>query len=144
MVFERHRRDGMFGEHLHYYSIPGGGINDGETPEHAVIRELNEEMLIDIAPQQLVIHQLDFLTQREHFYYLARIIAGTPTFNLQSEEAKHPSVKGKNAYTVAWVELDDPLLAYHESYGQAARQIKAWLHKSDFPTEAVDMTVKSR
>lgn len=26
-----------------FYSIPGGGIEEGETPEHAAIRELSEE-----------------------------------------------------------------------------------------------------
>ena len=144
LVFERNRRDGIFGKKHHYYSIPGGGIEDGETPEHAVMRELNEEMMIDIAPQQLVIHQLDELDQREHFYYLARIISGIPTFNVESEEAENPTLGGKHAFSIAWVELDDPLLAYHEAYGQAARQVKAWLRKNDFPAEAVDMTVKSR
>ena len=144
LVFERNRRNGMFGKPHHYYSIPGGGIEVGETPEQAVVRELSEEMLIDIAPQQLIIHQLDEADQRENFYYLARIISGTPTFNVNSEEASNPALKGKDAFLIAWVELGDPLLAYHESYGQVARQVKAWLDSSDFPTEAVDMTVKSR
>jgi len=30
-----------------FYSIPGGGIEDGETPEEAVIRELKEECGLD-------------------------------------------------------------------------------------------------
>lgn len=144
LVFERNRRYGMFGKVHHYYSIPGGGIEEGETPEQAVVRELREEMLIDIAPQQLIIHQIAIEDQREHFYFLARIISGTPTFNMDSPEAANASLRGKDAFTIAWVELDDPLLAYHESYGQAARHVKEWLAKGDFPSEAVDMTVKSR
>lgn len=30
-----------------FYSIPGGGIEDGETPEHAAVRELKEECGLD-------------------------------------------------------------------------------------------------
>lgn len=144
LVFERTRQRGIFGRLDHYYSIPGGGIEGSETPEQAVVREMYEEMLIDIAPQQLVIHQIDAGKRREHFYFLARIIAGTPTFNLQSEEAQTKPLFKKSSYEIAWVELDDPLLAYYKAYGQAARQIKLWLDKRDFPAGTVDMYVKNR
>lgn len=37
----------IFCEGKSFYSIPGGGIEDGETPEDAAIRELKEECGLD-------------------------------------------------------------------------------------------------
>ena len=33
-----------------YYTLPGGGINEGETIENCVIREVKEEFGIDVEP----------------------------------------------------------------------------------------------
>ncbi len=30
-----------------FYNLPGGGVEDGETPEEAALRELKEEVLVD-------------------------------------------------------------------------------------------------
>jgi len=38
----QHKHDG-----LEYFCLPGGGIEDGETPEAAAARELKEECLVD-------------------------------------------------------------------------------------------------
>lgn len=36
------------GRHFGYWEFPGGKIEPGETPESAIIREINEELNIDI------------------------------------------------------------------------------------------------
>lgn len=144
LVFERERQNGPFQKTHHYYSIPGGGMEPDETPEQAVVRELHEEMLVNIAVDRYLGHQVDEPDQREHFYFLAHIISGTPIFNPSSEEAMGWSLLGKNTYKVAWVELDDQLLSYNEVYGQAARQIKEWRDNDNFPTQPVDMRRKNR
>lgn len=144
LVFARQRQTHILGKVLRYYSIPGGGMESGETPEQTVVRELYEEMLIDIEPLSLIAHQIDEDGQREQFYYLARIVSGTPRFNEQSEEATRRLPMRKSTYEIMWAELDDPKLQYYAAYGQIADQMKIWLENDTFPAEPVDMHVKSR
>src|SRR5512142_628749 len=47
-LIERHRAG------LEYYVFPGGGVDEGETPEHAAVREAMEELGIDVAIQQKI------------------------------------------------------------------------------------------
>jgi len=47
-LIERHRAG------LDYLVFPGGGVDEGETPEQAAIREAMEELGIDIILKQKV------------------------------------------------------------------------------------------
>ena len=101
LVFERWRRDSS-GENLHYYSIPGGGIEAGETPELAVKRELMEEMGVVIAIDKLLFRQTT--KTRQQYYFACTITSGTPIFQSDSPEAL--SLKDNNTYLATWVSLD--------------------------------------
>jgi len=65
-LIERHRAG------LDYYVFPGGGVDEGESPEQAAIREAMEELGVEVAIQQkvAVIHlgqksrQVYFLVQQ--------------------------------------------------------------------------------
>lgn len=41
ILMVKHRQNG-----IEYFCLPGGGIEDGQTPENAAVRELNEECLV--------------------------------------------------------------------------------------------------
>lgn len=99
LLFYRKRRD-RDGNWIEYYSIPGGEIDKGETPEKAVIRELREEMGVGIENLGLVARSRDHWF--EHNVFSARIVEGKPHFVADSEEALRYS-NDSNIYEVVWV-----------------------------------------
>ena len=57
-----------------YYVFPGGGIEEGETPEEAAVREVKEELGIDIEIERLLT-TLTF-NNRLQYYFCANYIKG--------------------------------------------------------------------
>ena len=58
-----------------YYLFPGGGIDPGETPEHAATREAREELGLDVEIVRLVARAT--FDGNEQLYFLARAKSGT-------------------------------------------------------------------
>jgi 8-oxo-dGTP diphosphatase len=78
-----------------FYTLPGGGVELGETLEQAVIREIREETALDIEPVGLVgfrqaIARDDAGRVERHFVILpfaARFIGGAISLNEELAEA---------------------------------------------------------
>ncbi len=102
LAFYRRKQNRETGNWIEYFSIPGGEIDEGETPEQAVIRELKEEMGVTIEPIRLVAH--DGSNGFEHYVFSARIISGEPVFMSDSQEAVDYQNKF-NTYQVVWVHV---------------------------------------
>lgn len=94
------RRKYCQGKWKEYYVIPGGGKEEGETLEENVIRELKEEMNINIKV-------LSYLGKseredREDNYFLCEILSGTP--HLGGEELER--MTKENYYEPRYIEID--------------------------------------
>ena len=110
LLMERWRGD------LHYFSIPGGGIEAGEDAETAAVRELKEETGVDIALERKVYVMKD--GPIEHHIFLARWISGEPHLPPESEEAQ---AGPDNRYLPRWIDAND-LAELHLGYWQPLRE----------------------
>jgi 8-oxo-dGTP pyrophosphatase MutT (NUDIX family) len=68
-LIERHRAG------LHYFVFPGGGVDAGESPEEAAIREALEELGIQVAIRQKVA-EVHLGEKSKQIYFLVGQIGG--------------------------------------------------------------------
>ena len=115
LVFHRFK-DGRW-----YYAFAGGGVEEGETPEEAVIRELKEELCIDAKIDKFLFHQFVARnprdTGREHYFYLITEYSGEP--KLGGPELIRSS--HDNQYHVTWIPMDK-LNEYDDLYPVEAKE----------------------
>ena len=86
-----------------YYVFPGGGIEEGETPEEAAIREVKEELGIDIGIEKLLT-TLTFNNKLQYYFY-ANYISGEFGTG-EGEEFSHTNID-RGTYTPILLEKDN-------------------------------------
>ena len=98
-LIERHRLD------RHYFSFPGGGIDKGESPQEAAIREAEEELGIQVEIKQKV--AVVVLWEKTQHYFLAEKISGEFGTGTGEEYEEYNPVHG--TYHPIWMPLEDVL-----------------------------------
>jgi len=100
VFFRRKLKDGKY---ITYYAIPGGHVENDETVDETVIRELKEEMNLDIEILSYL-GELEAYNQVEYYYH-AKIIGGELRFG--GEELERNSED--NYYEIRWITIDEAL-----------------------------------
>lgn len=119
-LIERHRAG------LDYFVFPGGGVDEGESPEQAAIREALEELGIDIAlKQKVAIIQLG--QRSRQIYFLAEQTGGEFGTGVGEEyTASDPASTEEGVYVPIWMPVEEILL-----------------HQNVYPAEVARLVVKS-
>ncbi|HIH24168.1 TPA: NUDIX domain-containing protein [Candidatus Woesearchaeota archaeon] len=78
-----------------YYVVPGGGIEEGETPEQTAVREMREESSTDIS-------NLRLLWETEDAFFFTASFTGTPMLSGPEVERQSPD----NQYMLEWVPVN--------------------------------------
>ena len=83
-----------------YFVFSGGGIEADESDENAIIREVKEELSLDIKIDKLLF-QIENRGQQES-YFLIREFSGTPKIGGPEKERMNKD----NQYYPAWIDLN--------------------------------------
>lgn len=83
-----------------YWVLPGGGVEEGEDVESAVLRELSEETSVQAIVKRNLFEFLDAKGDH-HVLFLCEYVSGEPKLHKDSNEA---TINNPNqSYTPQWV-----------------------------------------
>jgi len=98
-----------------YFVFPGGGIEENESIEDAIIREVKEELSLDAKIDKLLF-EIENRGQEE-FYFLIKEFSGTLKLGGPEKERMNEN----NQYYPEWVDLDK-ISDLSNLYPEEARQ----------------------
>ena len=104
-----------YGDYAGTWEFTGGKVEPGETDEAALIREIREELGIEVTVEELL-GTLDHDYPEFHMnmrLYICRHVSGEPELRVHSEGRW---LGLQDLYTVRWFEADAELIRRLEAY----------------------------
>ena len=103
-LIERHRAG------LHYFVFPGGGVDEGESPEQAAVREAMEELGIKVAIKQKVAEIQIGRKSRQVYFLVDQINGEFGTGAGEEYTDSDPNDPEEGIYFPVWMPIDELLL----------------------------------
>mgnify|MGYP004658714049 FL=1 len=88
------------------WEFPGGKIEQGETPEHAVVREIAEELGVHVSVERLI---TEVSYRYEHFYMTMKVFLCSLGCDFEPRLSEHLGAKWigpEELYTLDWAPAD--------------------------------------
>lgn len=121
-----------------YWVFPGGGQEDGETPDQTAMREIDEETTLKVKAGKLVYH-ITWDTGEENFFYLCEYISSEPQLRPDSEEFEQMK-GGEQVYEPMWIDIEK--LTTLKLYQLEIRDLFLKDYKDGFPDQTQELFIK--
>lgn len=122
-LIERHRAG------LDYFVFPGGGVDEGESPEQAAVREAMEELGIEVAIKQRIA-EIQLGQQSRQLYFLVEQTGGEFGTGAGEEFTdSDPDSPEEGIYIPIWMPLDKLPLYQNVYPADVARLVARSVHE---------------
>ncbi len=101
LILIKRQKDGV----SPYYVFPGGSVEDGENDKEACIRELKEELGIDVSVDKIMFEIVDHLNNIKEVFYKCDLISGEIGSGLDKKFIT--GTEESNGYSIEYITKDD-------------------------------------